>query len=522
MMKHVWMLSAAVCFAACGPSNAAPIDRVDDGVRRDDSPNDAGMWDAGGDDDATDSGDDAGTPPRAYAVPPERWPVGPRVTHDVDRDLTAVLEHEKISAACPRWRDGARDEETKLLCGKWMFFYETFGTIGIPVPLLDFAQDWYVDYYGVGFENFGFVADPLSPDGMPLGLAETTGTLGDVETRAFTCASCHFGRMTDGRYAVGYGNLSLDYGGFLAGLGAPLSMSLNESSPDVHEDIRMELLPYVRDAKEDPTYQFAVADTGLKLLGAGQGMSGGLDVEDQARFLELNPGTMDFLTEPLVDDGVWTVSRILSLWNIPDAELRAAAEMDHEYLSWTGGATNLESFISGFVAIGVADSSEWTSERIEPLEAYLRSLRAPGLESELNTESVDRGRMTFVDAGCAECHNGPSGESTQAYPYAELGTDSEMAKIFNPNEDDQLCCGFGDADPNSYIVTDGIKAPRLVGVENQIRWLHNGSVPSLGSLLCLEPRPETTALALTATGHEYGCELDEGTRRDLIEYLRSL
>ena len=38
---------------------------------------------------------------------------------------------------------------------------------------------------------------------MPVGLAPTTGKLGSVETRAFTCASCHFGKMPDGRYAVG-------------------------------------------------------------------------------------------------------------------------------------------------------------------------------------------------------------------------------------------------------------------------------------------------------------------------------
>ena len=37
---------------------------------------------------------------------------------------------------------------------------------------------------------------------------------------AFTCAACHFGRLPDGRYAVGYGNMAFDYGLMIAGLTA--------------------------------------------------------------------------------------------------------------------------------------------------------------------------------------------------------------------------------------------------------------------------------------------------------------
>jgi hypothetical protein len=465
--------------------------------------------------------DDTGTvDPLAYPFPPQRWPAGEAITHDVDRDLDAVLEIDRLEGACQRWSEGEHDEETKLLCGKWMFFFQTFGTVGIPKVLLTFAQEWYVDYYGAGFSEFGFVPDPNSDEGMPVGLAPTTGMLGDLETRAFTCASCHFGQMADGRYAVGYGNMQLDYGHFFASLGAPLMMSLDENSSDVHPDIRAELLSYVQAAKEDPSYQLAVAEAGLQLLDAGD--AGQTTVEEQGRFLALEPGTMDFLTKPLVDDGVWTVSRILSLWNIPDDAMRAEAEMDHEYLSWTGGAMNLDSFIAGFVAIGVADPDTWTGDRIAPLEAYIRSLRTPPLERATNDEAVQRGREVFEEAGCDECHVGPSGEGNRAFTFEEVGTDAEMAKIFNPDEDGNLCCGFGDTNQGGYVVTRGIKAPRIVGVENQTRWLHNGAVPSLESLFCLQPRPESSEPAQSAQGHEFGCDLEETQRRDLIEYLFSL
>ncbi len=457
------------------------------------------------------------TTPRLEA--PRRWPVEERVTHDVDESLAAVLETQRLEGACDRWNAGQRDEETKMLCGKWMFFYETFGTVGIPKKLLEFGQDWYEGYYGPGYSNFGFIPDPASPEGFPIGLAETTGMAGNLETRAFTCASCHFGQMPDGRYAVGYANMKLDYGRYIAGIGAPLQLSISENSQDVHPDIRAEVLPHVQAAKMDPSYNIALAGVGLELLGAGDMPQ--VSIEQQGMFLAKPPGTMDFLTEPLVDDGVWTVSRILSLWNIPTEEMREEIGMEHAHLSWTGGATTLESFISGFVAIGVADPSAWGPERIEPLKAYLESLRVPELRRELDPAVVDMGAEIFVDEGCVDCHNGPSGESLQAYGYDELGTDDAMRYIFNPNEAGELCCGFDDGD-SSYVVTDGIKAPRLTGLENQSRFLHNGSLESLGQLLCLSERPVDDNYAQGTQGHEFGCDLSESERGMLVTYLLSL
>jgi len=453
---------------------------------------------------------------------PTRWTDEPRLTHDVDRDIDALLELDRIEGACDRYDAGETDQETKLLCGKWMFFYETFGTVGIPTALLEFGQTHYQDYYGPGFSNFDFVPDPASERGMPLGLAESTATIEgavEVRTRAFTCASCHFGQMPDGRYAVGYGNLQLEYGRFIAGLGAPLTLSIEAESEAVDPRIRDELLPFIEQASARDGYDEALAELVVEL--APLGMSGPFEPDAQSRFLDLEPGTMDFLTPPLVDDGVWTVSRIISLWNLPSARQREAAGMPTEMLSWTGGTRSLEQFITGFVALGVADTDAWPSERIAPLEAYVRSLRVPELERELDPDAVARGARSFVDAGCVDCHNGPSGESNQAYDYDELGVDDQMRFVFNPDDRGDLCCGF-DSDPDAYDVTGGIKAPRLTGVDFQSRFLHNGSLTSLEQLLCLEERPTDDALGQGSEGHEYGCGLSQAERLDIISYLTSL
>ncbi len=452
---------------------------------------------------------DAGTAPTDAGLAPSRWPARTHLTHDVDRDLAAVLETSALRGACDAVKNGATDATTRLRCGKWMFFYETFGTIGVPSPLLDFNQKHFADtYFGRGFERLGFIADPASTTGMPLGLAPTTGKLGTVETRAFTCASCHFGKLPDGRYAVGYGNLALDYGRFLASLGAPLSLGFNANDPKVHEQLRLELAQPVALAKAKSGYTAEAGLLGLQLLGAGT--SGSLTVEEQGRFLSLLTGTMDFLTRPQIDDGVWTVSRILPLWNLP-------VGVPHEHLSWSGEVVRLEDFLQGFVVLGDG-RAEWTDDRLAPLAEYLRSLSTPDLEQAPG--DVGAGAALFVTKQCLSCHDGPSGESLRPYLFSEVGTDDAYAQIYAPDANGVRCCGL--ESPGS-TVTRAVKAPRLTGVTWQTRFLHNGAVGSLEELFCLAPRPMVTLAAQTAVGHTMTCDgLTTTEKQQLIDYLRSL
>lgn len=445
---------------------------------------------------------------------PKRWPVVPSVTHDVDTDLAAVLEAQSLAGACDAVKNGATDQPTRLRCGKWMFFYETFGTTGVPVPLLDFLQKHYGDsYYGRGFSRLGFIPDPASMKGMPLGLAPTTGKAGTVSTLAFTCASCHFGKMPDGRYSVGYGNLSLDYGKLLASLGAPLTLSSNASDPKVHVQLRQELAGPVAAAKMQSSYQIDLGIAGLQLLGAGMG--GQLTVDEQGKFLALRTGTMDFMTKPLVEDNVWTVSRIMSLWNLPDAERRTTAGMPHEMLSWNGGVDTLESFLAGFVTYGQSQV-EWSPARLSPLADYVRSLRAPATLAALSADEVTEGARLFVGMGCLECHKGASGEGARVFTFDELGTDATYATIYNPGPD-------GKSPVGDFFVTRGVKAPRMAGLFSQTRFLHNGAVASLEELFCLSPRDPSRVEGQRSDGHGMTCQgLTELEKRRLITYLKSL
>jgi hypothetical protein len=384
--------------------------------------------------------------------------------------------------------------------------------------LLDFLQKHYADsYYGKGFSKFGLIPDPASTKGMPLGLAPTTGKVGTVSTLAFTCASCHFGKLPDGRYAVGYGNLQFDYGRLIASLGAPLMLSLNANDMNVHAQLRQELTMPVAQAKMKAGYQIDMGATGLQLLGAGSGAQ--LNAMEQGRFLALKAGTMDFLTKPLIEDGVWTVSRLLSLWNLPDTAQRSRVGMKHEMLSWNGGVDSLEAFLKGFVAIGVS-RSEWDDAKLAPLAEYVRTLRAPTPLTSPNETEARAGARLFVSKGCLTCHPGPSGEGHRVFRFDEVGTDDAYANIYNPGVDGKPCCGIAGEASN---VTRGVKAPRMGALFSQVRFLHNGSVGSLEELFCLIPRQVDSNPAQGSGGHVMTCEdLSDVEKRNLITYLKSL
>ena len=132
--------------------------------------------------------------------------------------------------------------------------------------------------------------------------------------------------------------------------------------------------------------------------------------------------------------------------------------------------------------------------------------------------AVDHGEALFSSAGCLTCHSGPRGSGTRIYDFDEIGTDAALARWGDPEGDGTGCCGFEAAD-----LTGGVKSPRLVGLWGMQRFLHNGSVDSLESLLCLDTdRPHADLAEPNAdTGHTFGCDLTEPERHDIVAFLRS-
>jgi hypothetical protein len=435
---------------------------------------------------------------------------------DVSADLDAVLEHGALATACDEAAADPADRRKRLLCGKAMFFYEGFGTAGVPRPILDWLLDSFPEEVGPGFAAVGMIADPAT--GLPLGLAPGA-PLGDVETLAFTCASCHFGRLPDGRYAVGAPNHAYDYGRMNLMMTLLPALAIPGADPADHDPDAIAAIQPLRDRMAaDPAIGTALITALLPLISGGGGMLPAFDPANEHFYATWRSGTMDFMIQPLpIDDGVHTISKISALWGLPDADERAAHGLASAHLAWTGGTSSLESFLDGFVLIGGGEPAQWPADRLAPLAEYVYSLRAP--EPPAPDGDVEHGRAVFA-AECLDCHGGPRGMGHRIYTYEEIGTDEEMRWWADgPDHDGEPCCDleFGGGD----TITGGIKSPRLVGLWAMSRFLHNGSVDTLEQLLCVEPRRGVTEPAFGDGGHEYGCDLDDADRAALLAYLRA-
>jgi len=420
--------------------------------------------------------------------------------------LDDILEHGSLGDACTRWSAGQTDPHTTLLCGKQMFFYETFGTAGIPADVVKIFVSRFPKSCGAGYAQLGMFEDPSSADHLPLGLAPGKSVSGtSAPGVAFTCASCHLGRLPDGRFSVGAPNHGYEYGKQILGLVLAPTLILGVDTATHDGAAIAAIQPVIDEAAADPTLRDALLQAVLPLVG---GTMPKLTVDDEGFYGAWRAGTQDFVIAPLpIDDKVHTVSKITALWGIEDT---AASSM----LGWTGVASSVKVFLRGFVLLGGGDVSAWPDDRLAPLAAYVQSLDAP--PSPHATD--DHGRAIFNDH-CASCHDGPRGGGRRLFTYDELGTDAEMKKWLDPDGTGQACCGI--AAPSDQPLTGKLKAPRLQGLWAQTRFLHDGALDSLEQLLCVTARPGVTMPAFSDGGHRYGCDLGASDKTALLGYLRA-
>lgn len=431
---------------------------------------------------------------------------------NVSADLGAVLENGQLAGACDRYKAGATDRKTLLLCGKWQFFYEAWGTAGMPAALVTFEAKNFPAELGVGFTKLGMILDPTSADMLPLGLAPTKPS-GTIQELAFTCASCHFGKLSDGRYAVGAPNHSYDYGRMILSLVVAPTVGLGLSQASAHDPTAI--------AKVQPMLDRLAADSNLKnqflltMLPLASQSAPTMTTEVESYYAEWPLGTMDFVIAPLpADDHVHTVSKIIGLWGIPRPEEQMATGMANALLGCTGDAISLDTFIRGFATLGgTAPPSDFD---MKPLLEYIYSLRAPSNPHPPDAALVATGAQLYTSKGCATCHDGPRGSGKRAYTFAEIGTDPAMAKWADPTESGSACCGLD----VPGMLTHGIKSPRMVGEWALGRFLHNGTLETLDQLFCLTPRPPVGTEPMRTDGHAMTCDgLTDDEKHALEAYL---
>ena len=437
---------------------------------------------------------------------------------NVSGDLDALLEHGALAGACDRYFSGAHDDKSRLLCGKSMFFYESFGTGGVPASLVQFLVQNFPDQMGPGFAKLGMVADPTSPDHYPLGLAPTTAIGGSAPALAFTCASCHFAQLPDGRYAVGAPNHRYRYGEQILALVLVPTLALGGNA-GAHDAAAVARVQTILDAiKADSSLSSKLLAAVLPLVGAAGSPMPAMSAANEHHYATWLDGTMDFLIQPLpVDDTVHTISKISPLWSLPTPDELATDGLDSAWLGWTGGTSSVMDFLHGFVGFGGGPGPQWTDEKLQPLADYVYSLRPPANPTPPDAALVEEGRRLFTVDGCSACHDGPRGSGRRLFDYAAIGTDDAMRNWLDPSGMGVACCNLPAG--SAVTLTHQLKSPRLVGEWTMQRFLHNGALGSLDELFCRAPRPSNDEPAFAAHGHMMTCTLPDADKQALEAYL---
>ncbi|HEY3241798.1 MAG TPA: c-type cytochrome, partial [Phycisphaerae bacterium] len=180
-------------------------------------------------------------------------------------------------------------------------------------------------------------------------------------------------------------------------------------------------------------------------------------------------------------------------------------------------------------------------------------IRAPRYPFAIDHALAERGERHY-QARCASCHD-PASEDHRLHALDEIGTDPNRAKLFDARQAELYNAFFAGLEVAGYKPpgepavrsTQKYWAPDLAGVWARAPYLHNGSVRTVRDLLTAPPsRPrvfhrgtahyDTDALGFadegpyvldtmtegnSCAGHDYGTDLTDDEKRELIEYLKT-
>lgn len=184
--------------------------------------------------------------------------------------------------------------------------------------------------------------------------------------------------------------------------------------------------------------------------------------------------------------------------------------------------------------------------------AAFGALPAPGREWPVGAAAAARG-ATHYRARCASCHDDVP-EEQRVHAVEALGTDPNRARFFDRTQAERTNAWRGrltvkddTPDTSAYRSTGKYWAPELDAAWARSPYLHNGSVRTMWDRLQPPARRPVTfrrgsrVLDLTTlgfvdegpfvfdtrisgnsnAGHDYGTDLGDGAKRDLIEYLKT-
>ena len=378
--------------------------------------------------------------------------------------------------------------------------------------------------YAAAFrQRYGLHPAPYPNDGLPMGLRRALGPSGTKEGLQIDCMVCHGGSIGGTSY-VGLGNTTLD-----------LRALLDELTQ--------------ADGQRLPPSTF-VLNSSRGTVNAGQIAAVLLSLRNS----DLSPRRFPL---PLGT-------------NLPEMDVPPWWHMARKATMYYDGRTDARSVRTNMQFM-LGEKSLDQFKELEPafrdVLAYFKSLTPPKYPFPIDQDKAARGRQVF-EKTCARCHGtyGPDGRYPNKIVALDvIGTDRARADGLG----DRLVAHynstwFGAEYPVNTKRT-GYQAPPLDGIWATAPYLHNGSVPTLATLLNSETRParflrppstdfayydrenvgwtfepaggapsptlprpqamryfDSSRFGLGNGGHTFGDDLSDEQRRAVIEYLKTL
>ena len=435
------------------------------------------------------------------------------------------------------------------------FKYGSVGTeagVGLPYRIWRVLPTLFADKLparpGTGYERLGFLFEPNSPQGRPVG---TSYQEGRVPLVGLNCATCHSGRVRESagsapRIIAGMPAHQMDLQGY--------ANFLTATARDERFNAGT-LIDAMR--KQDPQmswfesllYRFVVIPRTQK---------GILERADRNAWFNLRPpqgpGRVDtFNPYKRMFDLDVTQDRTVGTADLPP--LFSQRVRQGLWLHWDGNNNSVdERNKSAAIGAGATpDSIDLAS--LDRVAAWALDLKPPPFPAaRIDAARAEKGRPLY-EAACARCHALNGAEVGQVTPVAAVGTDPERLNSFTAVLAERMNT-LGTGRPwkfSHFRKTEGYANMPLDGVWLRAPYLHNGSVPTLRALLFPEERPmtfvrgydvydwqrvgfvsegadaekggvafDTRLRGNSNAGHVYGRELPAADREALIEYLKTL
>ncbi len=423
----------------------------------------------------------------------------------VERGRLAIVERGFLKA---QWSDKAYREAGK--------FWDE------PAPDPDKDPEGYARAFA---RHYGFSPPVVPNHGLPMGLKRST--MDDGTTRGFQvdCLVCHGGSI-GGRGVVGMPNSQIDYETFFFDMYRA-------------DDRRAPLLPFILNTTRGTT------NAGMMAI-----------VLFSFRNPDLSPRVF-----PLPMGS-----------NLPELDAPAWWTLKYKDVMYYDGRTPADSWRADMQFL-LAEKSLAEFQELEPVfrdvHAYIKSIEPPKYPFPINAEKAERGRRVFKKH-CAECHGTYDGGKVEfpgeIVPLDVVGTDPARLEGLSDLAINHFnATWFGEEHPVT-LDREGYQAPPLVGIWASAPYLHNGSVPTLATLLNSPTRPkrftrppstdfehydqrnvgwkfrelapdddpkpksphqahflfDSSRYGLGNGGHTFGDKLSDDDRFDLIEYLKTL